>query len=154
MSEFLITTYADRSDRDSYFWAITFDPDTREIGRFVYDSTACGSMGGRSLPPGASQEVKELYYRVAGVRARWEARQGDIETARRLCLGHYSEARRLRQSLYGKELQAVEALLKVKNFRSAYRKSLADQVRGWLQDDAPKFKKPLSRAQLASIMRD
>lgn len=66
----------------------------------------------------------------------------------------YQEHKRL-MGAYGSKSKAYESiveLLKVHRFRSAYRKSIASQVREWVKEKTPKYTAPLSFKQLNSIM--
>ena len=151
MAEFLVGKSTEGDHRALYFMAVTFDPETLKVRRFEYGSTA--SQFREQLPPWAPDEVQALFRRVTRVRASWESRSQDIEAARRLGLSHYSEARKLRCALTGWEYEAAAALIKAKRFKSAYRSSLADQVRKWLKDDDPQYRKPLSRKQFETLKR-
>lgn len=151
MAEFLVGTSTEGDYKGQYFLAETFDPETRAIRRFEYGSTYYQHRA--ELPPWAPDEVKALYRRVTRVRGAWEARAKDIAEARRLRLAHYSEARKLRSALTGWEYEAAAALLQKKRFRSVYLSSLADQVRTWLKEDKPTYRKPLSLKQFAALKR-
>lgn len=72
----------------------------------------------------------------------------DLEKARKMqiTLKQFREIQRL-DSI---QQQAAEILLPVKNFRSEFRKSLATQIRNWLNGDR-KFDQPLSYKQALTI---
>ena len=151
MAQYLVGTYSEGSYRGQYLIAVLFDPETRKISRLEYGSAYCPFR--EKLPERAPEDVMALFKRVNGVRARWYKRAKDIEEARRLGLEHYSYVHKLRYALNEREFEAVLMLLKAKSFRSAFRASLAEQVRGWLKDPNPKFQKPLSRKQFGLLVK-
>ena len=50
------------------------------------------------------------------------------------------------------ERTACIGLLKVKNFRSEFRKSLRGQLENWLNEDTPRYPSPFSGKQWACII--
>lgn len=148
MTEFLVETYQEGSYRGTRYVAVVFDPEKKKYRSFVCSATYHSIRV--ELPRRASDEVKEMYLRVKRVRARWKQRAKDIETARRLRLDHYSEAKKL-NLLTDSELEAVTALLKTEKIRSPFFLSLSEQVRRWLKDQNSPYKTPLSRKQFESL---
>lgn len=158
---------------DSYFYATIFNPETFDYFEFEYGSTAYATAPtfASNIPEktvtrykdgkkekveftcDTPQEIKALYRRVAKVHWKLELRQKMKELARELHLDTYHEAWKIRYT-YGKdeEFEAVCKLLRVKNFRSNFRKSLAEQIRAWLKDPSPKYEKPLSPKQMSYII--
>lgn len=151
MTNYLVGTYSEGSYRGQYWMAVLFDPETRKISRMEYGSMYYPLR--EKLPDRAPDDVMALFKRVNGIRARWHKRSEDIKEARRLGLEHYSYVHKLRYALNEREFDAVLPLLKAKSFRSAFRASLAEQVRGWLKDPNPKFQKPLSRKQFGLLVK-
>ena len=168
---------------DSYFHAGFFNPETKEFFEQEYGSTAFPTaarhlkdLNGKltRFVKGVRQEIEfvtetppsiiALYRRVARIRQHLEYRKEMQEIAKELHLDTYHEAIKLTnafpnwriykwQNLDYFEFKAVFDLLKTKNFRSNFRKSLADQVRNWLKESEPRFHKPLSQKQLSFIVR-
>lgn len=168
---------------DSYFYAGFFNPETKEFFEKEYGSTAFPTVprhveelngkidrwvnGKREeieFTQNTPQEVLELYYRVAKLRQRLKHRKQMQKLAKDMQLGTYHEAARLTKAfpmwevynyknLDWFEFDAIYKLLKTKNFRSSFRKSLADQVRVWVKEETPKYAKPLSPRQLSTIVR-
>lgn len=167
---------------DSYFYATVFDPETYDYFESEYGSTAwaesphqvteCGGELSRFLN-GQHQTVKfsletpqwvlDLYRRIVDVRARLTHRAKMKEIAKELNLGNYHEASRLTNAFVGWEtynyhsknyfaFKAIYNLLKTKKFRSAFRQSLAEQVRSWVKEVDPKYEKPLSPKQLSYLI--
>ena len=109
------------------------------------------------------------------IQNRWDARRADTLLAQALGLPSRAAAIKLREALgqhraptvksSGKGLVivshslnpcnetflAVAKLLQTRAFKSTFRASLADHVRSWVRDPAPKYPAPLSGRQLATL---
>lgn len=90
------------------------------------------------------------------VKKKWEHRLWMIRM-RKLCgFETYHSISRLEKAFHMDEkcILACITLLKVKNFRSSFKKSLANQVREWAENDNPKYPTPLSARQFDYIAGD
>ena len=162
----LIRSYGERNMyHDSYWDVLIWDVETGRPRIECAATTACGGgdmwfcpRGLTDLSPENALLYKE-WARRQEVQRRWDERRNAIWGARETCLtrAEYKRLRNLENVRYVNDEKAregvelLEALLKTKNFRSAYRKSLADQVRAWLKQENPTFKTPLSPKQMASL---
>lgn len=158
---------------DSYFYATIFNPETLDYFEFEYGSTAYANTPtfASDIPEktitrhkdgkheevkftcDTPKEVKDLYRRVIKVHTKLEIRDKMKKLANELSLATYHEAYKLRGAYYKEEeFEAVCNLLRVKKFRSNFRKSLSEQVRDWIKDPSPKYEKPLSPKQISYII--
>lgn len=154
MAEYVVNYYEKNFAYDSYFYAVVYNTETREVRDIEYGATAYASNS-RDLPSDAPKDIMAEYRRVIQARQNWERRAYFIGIAKECHLDNYHEAKKLCSGCRGKRLDAVKALLKVKTFKSAFRKSLAEQVRAWIKtpDELLRFPTPLSERQFAMITR-
>ena len=102
----------------------------------------------------ASEELIALYKKhnvnekrhYEAVR-KWNLHNAQIETAHSLNITAKQLKKLVRTYGDGKIFDGCMELLSVKKFKSAFRESLATQLRTWLNDPAPKFKFPFSPKQ-------
>lgn len=142
MTEYVVGWESSASYLGREVVAVIFDTETRETRN-----------SSENLPGRAPDDVRALYKRIKRARANWQQRAKDIETARRLGLDHYSQAKRLRRAALSEpEKEAVEELLTT-NFLSPFKSSLADQVRKWLRDENNEYRRPLSKKQFEALTR-
>lgn len=146
---------------DSYFYAILFDG-KNEIKEVEYGSTAFYGSPTRAegyLEPTA--EIRKRYYRILRVRSILSSRKVAKEYAEEMGLNSYHEAQRLLNAfpkyniMYSDdwyEFNGIYDLLKVKRFRSEFRKNLSLQVRDWCSQTEPKFSRPLSSKQISCLI--
>lgn len=140
---------------DSDFFATFWDGE-----KFV--EVMVGTTRGWSYPCGsnidASPELMEKYAQhLAAIRRRYrivrklDARRDLISDAREAGLKSYHVAAKLNAQLGDGAYQAlIKLLISDANgrLRSKFRQSMANQVRAWLADPAPKYRTPLSPRQL------
>ena len=138
---------------DSYWYARSFH--NGEIVETLVDSTAFGSVGVSNYAVDITPENKaklESYYHDDNVRRDWAKRREMMATARKCGLATYHEIKELRRVHSKKQFEAIVKLLATKTFRSAFRKSLAEQVRGWLKESEHEYARPLTDRQLSALM--
>ena len=78
---------------------------------------------------------------------QWNLHNAQLETAHSLNITVKQLKKLVRTYGDGKIFDGCVELLSVKKFKSAFRESLATQLRTWLNDPAPKFKFPFSPKQ-------
>ena len=78
---------------------------------------------------------------------KWNIHNGQIETAHSLNITIKQLRKLVNTYGDGRVFEGCVELLSVKKFKSAFRESLATQLRTWLNDPAPKFKFPFSHKQ-------
>ena len=78
---------------------------------------------------------------------KWNLHNAQIEKAHSLNITVKQLNKLVRTYGDGKIFDGCVELLSVKKFKSAFRESLATQLRTWLNDPAPKFKFPFSHRQ-------
>lgn len=140
---------------DSDFFMTVWNPETGEAEEHMFATTRGWSYPCFASAVDATPEVRAAYDvwkaakdRLMRVQGKLHRRKLDIELAKKMNLKNYHEVRRLK-NMYDKDtFESIASLLKVKNFRSSFRESLAKQVRNWLSDENPKFRSPLSPKQL------
>lgn len=151
---------------DSDFFMIVWDPEAHCTKEIMFASTRFWSYPCMASHPDATPEVKVEFtaWRIEQDRRndilrRWGDRRRRINMANDLGITR-SDLKRLmtiyhRQSLETKrnpdDFDLIVTLLKTKNFRSNFRKSLADQIRKWLKTPDSSYGKPLSQKQMASL---
>lgn len=145
---------------DSYFYAVIFDGKNK-IEEVEYGSTAFADSPTHAteyLEP--TPEIYNRYQRVVRVREILKRRKEAQEYAKEMGLNSYHEAIRLmkafpnRNMMYSDDwhyFKAIYNLLKVKRFRSEFRKNLSNQVREWCSQTDPKFCRPLSPKQMSYL---
>jgi hypothetical protein len=141
---------------DSDFYLTVWDPVAKTAREICYATTRgwCGPCFASCID--ASPEVMAEYrawgaaqYRRHRIVDKRDRRNQELAKATKLGLTRKQYARLSAVDNGG----LLENLLKTKTFRSAFRKSLNDQVRNWLTDPAPKYKQPLSYKQMDSLAR-
>ena len=150
-----IREYENNYYEDSNFMMIVWDPITKSAHSECFATTRfwCGPSFGSSVD--ASPELMAEY-------AIWKVRDDrrtDLLDLRRYrskmfvkaneCGITLKQLKRIR-NCYGADL--IIELLKIKKFRSAFRESLAKQVRTWLSSES-KFPTPLSPKQIECLAR-
>lgn len=145
---------------DSYFYAVLFDG-KNTIEEVEYGSTAFYGSPTRAegyLEP--TPEIRNRYYRILRVRSILDSRKEAKEYAKEMGLNSYHEARRLmnafpaRDKMYSDDwydFKAIYNLLKVKRFRSEFRKNLSYQIREWCSQSNPQYNRPLSLKQMSQL---
>lgn len=147
---------------DSDFFAIVFNPELNIESAIPYASTRYSSLGCHATID-ASDEVKAAWMafrkereeRVRAERLESIRKETEEQKAKMLAAGvselaadRFAE----RSSRWSKDYrEACLVLLKTKNFRSSFRKSLRDQIVGWLEDSSPTYQTPLSDRQIARV---
>lgn len=102
----------------------------------------------------ASEELIALYKKHVENEKRhleavhkWKLHNAQVETAHSLNITVKQLKKLIRTYGDGKIFDGCVELLSVKKFKSAFRESLATQLRTWLNDQTPKFKFPFSPKQ-------
>lgn len=102
----------------------------------------------------ASKELIALYKKHVENEKRhyeavrkWNLHNTQVETAHSLNITVKQLKKLVRTYGDGRIFEGCVELLSVKKFKSAFRESLATQLRTWLNDPAPKFKFPFSPKQ-------
>lgn len=144
--------YTQSTYHDDYDYALSFH-DGKVVETLI--STTAGGTGLEKFEIDITEENKKLldrYYHRKSVEGRWSKRHHLIKDARAMRIS-YHDAKKLNDILDIDQYTAIYMLLKTKTFRSAFRQSLANQVREWLKDELPRFEKPLSDKQFSYIIR-
>lgn len=144
---------------DSDFYALVFVPETEEFREVCYDTT-------RFAASNMSANVDATAETIAAYR---KFRQRKLDEAK-LSAALYDHAKRIElkraMGITFKQMgrilsvlsprsamfDVIVALLSVKNFRSEFRKGMAEQVRAWLDDPSPKYCHPLSERQYQCLV--
>lgn len=139
---------------DSDFYALVYNKDTDKFEEIEYGSTRYA--GGGVAHVDATPEILALYRTRAEqaafrckVQATWKFHQYRVDFCKATNVS-FKEANKLFNA-YGAisaDLVRVGKLLHTRNFRSDFRKKMAEQVRTWLKDENPKYKTPLSPKQM------
>lgn len=139
---------------DSDFIMIVWDPVRKEPKNIEFASTRGWSYPCYGSSPDATPEVIAEYQawqknheRRTMICKRLAFRKQMQDLKVELSLSSRAQAQKLYRALNGGEMDAIKKLLKTKNFRSEFRKSLAEQVRKWIEDPQPTHMKPLSPRQ-------
>jgi hypothetical protein len=142
---------------DSDFYMTVWDPESEKAFKVLFATTRGWSYPCYGSRPDATPDVIEAYeaWKKANDRRRrilyrWKLREADIKTAA-TCRITRKDLRKLRATVGDDALPAFIALLKVKNYRSKFRKSVAGQVRAWLDNENPNYNRPLSYKQMKAI---
>ena len=137
---------------DSDFYMVTWNPETGKAENITYASTRGWSYPCYGSDVDATPEVLAAYraacdasMRRVRVQAKWDARRAERALAAKIGAPR-SNVQRLRNAV-GRDWTAVERLLTA-NIRSAFKKSLRDQIIAWTRDASPKFAAPLSNKQM------
>lgn len=168
----LVATWGEQNlYHDSYWEGLLWSDEKGEPVRVMFGTTAAG--GDMWFPPRGLQDLTpermalyKAWVRRKEIERRWRERGQDMRDAAELGIT-YHQLRDLREALgdklvytrYGRDhsaaLEAVEALLRTKKFRSDFRRSLAEQTRAWLA--TPRAERehdtPLSMRQLRAVAR-
>lgn len=162
----LIQSLGERNGyHDSDWYVLLWDVEKQAPRSQLCATTACGGGDMWYCPYGLTDllpehaEAYRAWSRRREIQKRWDERRRHIARAGELGLTRREYARlrqvefaRFRNDEKGAEaLYLLEQLLGTKNFRSSFRKSLADQVRAWVREESPKFRVPLSPKQMASL---
>ena len=138
---------------DSDFYAMVWDDETESVKKVVFASTRGWCYPCYPAEVDAPEDIRkkaEEYTRKQNRHYKayclWEDRKEDIKLARTMQLKHYNLVRKLKKASVDR-FDSIFSLLKVKKFRSEFRKSMAQQVRSWVNDPAPKYDSPLSWKQ-------
>ena len=139
---------------DSDFFMVVWDPVEKRAFNYMFATTRGWSYPCYGSYADAPPEIVAEYTawkayeaRKYAVMRKRETRKEEWKQARELNLS-WKEFRKLS---FLEMKPALVPLLKTKNFRSEFRKNLAQQVRNWLKDDNPKFKFPLSARQVQCL---
>lgn len=143
---------------DSDFYMTVWDPVGKSAFEVCFATTRGWSYPCYGSSVDASPEVlaeyrawRELEARRSAVRYKREKRRAAWKAAAKAGVS-WGEYRKLSGALLRREeFEGVLKLLGTKNFRSDFRKSLAESVRKWLADPAPKYARPLSNKQLLYV---
>lgn len=149
---------------DSDFYMTVWNPDEKKPERILFATTRGWTYPCYGSSADATDEVKAEYAewkkesdRRYRIQARWDERRKLNKLRDEMQLNSRAEVWKLRKAV---GLEALEgpyrSLLKVKNFRSNFRKSLCSQVREWIagervDDNGNEYKRPLSRNQEAYL---
>ena len=150
MAEYVVYRYEENFPNDSYFYAVVFDTETKKSRKVLEWSTAFASVN-TDLPENATQEIREMWERHQRAVAAVKFRRMYKALAEDMHLPHYTYARKLHTSVDIRTFSLIYDLLKVKNYRSAFRAKLAQQVREWCVEAENKYSTPLSPKQIACI---
>lgn len=150
MAEYVVYRYEENYPNDSYFYAVVFDTETKKSREVLEWSTAFGGVN-PDLPEDATPEIREVWARHQRAVAAVKFRRMYKALAEDMHLSHYTYARKLHTSLSANLFSLIYDLLKVKNYRSAFRAKLAQQVREWCIETENKYSTPLSPKQIACI---
>jgi len=137
---------------DSDFYMTVWDPEKKSAREICFATTRGWSYPCYASAADAPPEIHEKYKvwkteqdRQRAIRMRWHQRGRDIELAAELQIPR-SQLRKIKR--VGQDrFTVIRSILKVKNFRSEFRRSLNEQIRKWLEEEKPKFPSPLSRRQ-------
>lgn len=149
---------------DSDFYMTVWNPEEKKAEEIMFATTRgwCYPCFGSAVD--ATDEVRAEYnewkaeqdrrYRIA---AKWRERKEMNELRDEMQLNSRAEVWKLRKAVGLDALKGpYRSLLRVKNFRSNFRKSLNNQVREWiagerLDKDGNEYRRPLSRNQEAYL---
>ena len=150
MAEYVVHRYEENYPDDSYFYAVVFNTETKKSHEVLEWSTAFGGVN-PDLPEDATAEIREMWKRHQRAVFLVKCRRMYKALAEDMHLPHYTYARKLHNSLSVNLFSLIYDLLKVKNYRSAFRAKLAQQVREWCVEAENKYSTPLSSKQIACI---
>lgn len=138
---------------DSDFVMIFWNPVAQKPERTVFASTRGWSYPSYGSSADATPEVRAAYDAYC-VRAEAERRKVIEETNRALAdamgISYAGLLRLKRLGLSDFEFYRLTKLL-TSNLRSPMRKSFAQQVRTWAEEETPRFRSPLSQKQWAIV---
>lgn len=142
---------------DSDFYMTVWDDAINAPREIMFATTRGWSYPCYSSAVDATAEVKAKYEaflanarKVAADKAA-AARAAGIKADAKACGVDESAIEKLMAAYMPETYKAVAKLLATKKFKSEFRKSLADQVRNWLADAAPKYPTPLSMKQVSYL---
>ena len=150
MAEYVVYRYEENYPNDSYFYAVVFDTETKKSRKVLEWSTAFADVN-TDIPENATPEIREMWKRHERAVLLVKCRRMYKALAEDMHLPHYIYARKLHTSLSVTHFSIIYDLLKVKNYRSAFRAKLAQQVREWCVEAENKYSTPLSLKQIACI---
>jgi hypothetical protein len=143
---------------DSDFYMTVWNPEEKKAESIMFATTRgwCYPCFGSAVD--ATDEVRAEYNewkaeqdRRYRIKARWDERRKLNKLRDEMQLSSRAEVLKLRAAVGSEALEGpYRSLLKVKNFRSNFRKSLNEQVRNWISGDN-EYKKPLSYRQEAYL---
>lgn len=145
----VVDMYEHNGCHDSYFYAVIYLADEDRMIEHEYAATAYA--GGGHAYVDATPEHKALYADYLRRKAI-ETQHKQIESVYEQGVSAIFCARLWKRLGKYQYFDACLNLLKTKNFRSEFRKSLRNQLEQWLLDDQPKFSVPFSDRQ-SSFLR-
>ena len=144
---------------DSDFYMAVWNPEKGEREDILFASTRGWSYPSYGSKPDATPEVKAAHDAWRAAKAAQHEQERRDEKARAIRAQRADDAKlaaevgtrparvRALRRVMGEQYPACVTLLRTKNFRSAFRKNCADQIREWLIEETPKYDCPLSRKQ-------
>lgn len=148
-----LSDYERNGYHDSDWYMIVWNPEKGCTEEIEFASTRgwtypCYGSSADATPEviAAWEAWKAANIRRKRIQAKWWARRQIRENAAKAAIttGQY---RKLLNNFSGETLTRVFKLL-TSNLRSEFRKSMAKQLRDWLDDPAPKYSRPFSEKQL------
>ncbi len=143
---------------DSDFYMMVWNSETKAPQEICFASTRGWSYPCLGSAVDATPEVFAAYeaWKVVATRKRTienklSRRNRAKQIAKDCRLPTYHHVEKLYNALPGEKFERAIELLKVKKFRSAFRASMAGQIRAWVIDPTPKFPRPLSPKQLECL---
>ncbi|QBQ74396.1 hypothetical protein BcepSauron_016 [Burkholderia phage BcepSauron] len=144
---------------DSDWYMAVWNPEKGCREDILFATTRGWSYPCYGSKPDATPEVQAAHEAWKAQRAAEAQAQREAEAARKAAeqaaadaalaaeIGCAVERVAALRDAMGDQYPACVTLLRTRNFRSAFRKSCADQIRTWLLDPAPKYASPLSYKQ-------
>jgi hypothetical protein len=139
---------------DSDFYMVVWDEEQCKPINKMFATTRGWSYPCYGSSADATDEVRAKYdewkkenERRKRIVNKWNRRSKLIETANRWRMSR-KEATRVLNAISKSDREAMDALLRVRNFRSNFRRNLAEQVRGWAREENPRYATPLSKKQM------
>jgi hypothetical protein len=163
---------------DSDFLMVVWNPELKKPEQICFASTRGWSYPAYDSKPDATPEVLEEYHaynkaclRRNEIQNRWKRRISDTKIAQELKLKSRKDAIRLRDALGGsfvywddkgrlifknafnknprhQRFLRICNMMKKPEHKSAFRNSIVQQIRAWIDDPNPQYPTPLSKKQL------
>lgn len=145
---------------DSDFYMVVWDKENHKTKTILFATTRGWCYPCCRSSPDATPEVIAAYekwksreQRRLRISHKWLNRSKNIRESKEMNITR-KQLHKLKASfteLSESEALAIIKLLKVKKFRSNFRKSCSQQIRSWLADPNPKYSSPLSHKQIKYI---
>lgn len=142
------------SYHDSDFFMLVWNPFTGVPEEICFASTRGWTYPAMASRRDATPEVMAAYEAYRSARDRraricgaWARRNKKVAIARAIGETNYRNLRKLEAVVPGGKWAQTIDLLTNPRIRSAFRKSLRDQILAWYRNPSPKYETPLSRKQ-------